>query len=91
MLVINKFDPKVSSVQPDQYHEHVGLKPAAVFHWEPQLFHAAATNAAPIFEVGAKSKAAQNLRDISARVLGRTEATAAKSRFDLASLFKNRK
>jgi len=91
VLVINKFDPKVSSVQPDQYHEHVGLKPAAVFHWEPQLFHAAATNAAPIFEVGAKSKAAQNLRDISARVLGRTEATAAKSRFDLASLFKNRK
>jgi len=91
ILVLNQFDPKISSVQAEQYHEHVGLKPAVVFAWEPQLFHAAATNASPIFEVGGKSKTAQGLRDLSARVLGRAEAAASASRFSLAGLLKKRK
>jgi len=90
ILVLNQFDPKVSSVQAEQYVEHVGLKPALVIGWEPQLFHAAATNAAPIVEVGAKSKTAQGLRDLAARVLGRTDVLAANSRFSLAGLFKKR-
>jgi pilus assembly protein CpaE len=91
ILVINQFDPKVSSVQAEQYHEHVGLKPAAVFAWEPQLFHAAATNAAPIFEVGAKSKTAQGLRELAMRALGRNDAAATAAKFSLAGLFKKRK
>lgn len=91
ILVLNQFDPKISSVQAEQYHEHVGLKPAVVFTWEPQLFHAAATNAAPIFEVGGKSKTAQGLRDLSARVLGREEAAASASRFSFVGLFRKRK
>lgn len=91
ILVLNQFDPKVSSVQAEQYHEHVGLKPAAVFAWEPQLFHAAATNAASIFEVGAKSKTAQALRELATRALGRNDAAAAAAKFSLTGLFKKRK
>lgn len=90
ILVLNQFDPKVSSVQSEQYAEHVGLKPALVIGWEPQLFHAAATNAAPIVEVGAKTKTAQGIRDLAARVLGRNDALAANTKFSLAGLFKKR-
>ncbi len=91
MLVLNQFDPKVSSVQAEQYVEHVGLKPVLVIGWEPQLFHAAATNASPIVQVGAKSKTASGLRDLTARVLGRAEAAPKASRFDLKGLFKKRR
>lgn len=90
ILVLNQFDPKVSSVQSEQYVEHVGLKPSLVIGWEPQLFHAAATNASPITEVGAKSKTAQGIRDLAAQVLGRTDALSANARFSLTGLFKKR-
>lgn len=91
LLVINQFDAKLSSVQPQQYAEHVGLTPSIVFSWEPQLFHTAATNAAPIVQVGAKTKTAQSIRDLSALVLGRTQAAAKKSKFSLAGLVKKKK
>jgi pilus assembly protein CpaE len=91
MLVLNQFDPKISSVQAEQYVEHVGLKPVLVVGWEPQLFHAAATNASPIVQVGAKSKTAHGLRDLAARVLGRTEAPSKSARFDLKNLFKKKR
>ncbi len=87
-LVINQFDPKVSSVQAEQFVEHVGITPAVIFPWEPQLFHAAATNAAPIMEVGAKTKTAQGLRDLAARVIGRDQSLAKSSKFSLSGLFK---
>jgi pilus assembly protein CpaE len=90
VLVINQFDAKLSSVQPQQFAEHVGLKPAVVFGYEPQLFHTAATNASPIVEVGAKTKTAQHIRDLTSVVLGRTQAVAKKSRFDLKSLLKKK-
>ena len=91
MLLVNQFDPKLSAVQPEQYEEHVGLKPAAVIHWEPQLFHTASTNAAPIVEVGDKTKTAQSIREIAAAVLGRTIAPQKTGRFDLSALFKKKK
>ncbi len=91
ILVINQFDAKLSSVQPKQYEEHVGLKPSAVFGWEPQLFHTAATNAAPIVQVGAKSKTAQSIRELTAFVLGRTQAASKKSKFSLAGLVNKKK
>ncbi len=91
LLVINQFDPKVSSVQPQQYAEHVGLKPSAIFNWEPQLFHTAATNAAPIIQVGAKTKTAQHLRELTSLILGRTQAVAKKSKFDFKALLKKKK
>ncbi len=90
MLVINQFDPKVSSVQPVQFAEHVGLKPSVVFNWEPQLFHTAATNASPIVEVGAKTKTAQHIRDLTSMILGKTPAAEKKSRFSLAGLLKKK-
>ena len=90
LLVINQFDPKISSVQPAQYAEHVGLKPSVVFNWEPQLFHTAATNASPIIEVGAKTKTAQSLRELTSIVLGKTQAVAKKSRFNFAGLLKKK-
>ncbi len=90
MLVINQFDPKVSSVQPAQFAEHVGLKPSVVFNWEPQLFHTAATNASPIVEVGAKTKTAQHIRDLTSMILGKTPAVEKKSRFSLAGLLKKK-
>ena len=86
-LVLNMFDPKLSPVQPDQFAEHVGLKPAQVFHWDPQLFGAAATNAAPLAEVGPKSKPVAALRELSAQVLGRSEANIVRPKFNLMSLF----
>lgn len=89
-LVLNMFDPKLSPVQPDQFAEHVGLKPAQVFQWDPQLFGAAATNAAPLIEVGPKSKAALAMRELSAHVLGKSEANIARPKFDLLSLFKKK-
>ncbi|HNR76473.1 MAG TPA: pilus assembly protein CpaE [Parvularculaceae bacterium] len=90
LLVINQFDQKLSSVQPAQYAEHVGLKPSIVFNWEPQLFHTAATNASPIVEVGAKTKTAQSIRDLTALVLGRTQTASKKTRFSLAGLLKKK-
>ena len=86
-LVLNMFDPKLSPVQPDQFAEHVGLKPAQVFNWDPQLFGAAATNAAPLVEVGPKSKSALSLRELSAQVLGKNEANIVRPKFNLMSLF----
>jgi pilus assembly protein CpaE len=91
ILVINQFDAKLSSVQPQQYEEHVGLKPAMVFGWEPQLFHTAATNAAPIVQVGAKSKTAQSIRELTSFILGRTPIASKKSKFSLAGLVKKKK
>ena len=90
ILVINQFDPKVSSVQPAQYAEHVGLKPSIVFNWEPQLFHTAATNASPIVQVGAKSKTAQSIRELASIVLGRSQTQSKKSRFSLTGLLKKK-
>jgi pilus assembly protein CpaE len=91
LLVINQFDAKLSSVQPQQYAEHVGLTPSFVFNWEPQLFHTAATNASPIVQVGSKTKTAQSIRDLSALVLGRTQTVSKKSKFSLAGLVKKKK
>jgi pilus assembly protein CpaE len=90
-LIINQFDPKASAVQPEQYTEHVGIEPVQVFNWEPQLFGAAATNAAPIIEVGPKSKTAQTFIDLSAQLIGRTDANIAKPKFSLSGLFKKKR
>ncbi len=90
-LVLNQFDPKVSAVQADQFVEHVGIEPAQVFGWEPQLFAAAATNAAPIVEVGPKTKTAQGLVELSGRLLGRNDTFVSKPKFSLAGLFKKKR
>jgi pilus assembly protein CpaE len=90
-LVLNQFDAKVSSVQSEQFVEHVGLTPSITIGWEPQLFHTAATNAAPIVQVAAKSKTAAQIRELAALVLGRGEASASKAKFSLAGLFKKPK
>ncbi len=89
-LIINQFDPKLSAVQADQFAEHVGIKPLQVINWDPQLFGAAATNAAPLMEVGAKSKAAQAIRELSAQLLGRNEPNIARPKFSLSGLFKKK-
>lgn len=89
-LIINQFDPKMSAVQADQFAEHVGIKPQQVIQWDPQLFGTAATNAAPLLEVGAKSKVAQSVRDLSAHLLGRNEANIARPKFSLSGLFKKK-
>ncbi len=89
-LIINQFDPKTSAVQADQFAEHVGIKPAQVIQWDPQLFGTAATNAAPLLEVGAKSKVAQSIRELSAQLLGRNEANIARPKFSLSGLFKKK-
>lgn len=90
-LVINQYDPKASTVQPEQYAEHVGIDPVQVFNWEPQLFSAAATNAAPIMEVGPKSKTAASFLDLSAQLIGRNDANIAKPKFSLSGLFKKKR
>jgi pilus assembly protein CpaE len=90
-LVINQFDPKTSAVQPAQFIEHVGVKPAQVFTWEPQLFVAAATNAAPIVEISPRSKTTQAIRELSALLIGRSEASLAKSKFRISDLFKKKR
>jgi pilus assembly protein CpaE len=90
-LIINQFDPKTSAVQADQFAEHVGIKPAQVIQWDPQLFGAAATNAAPIMEVGGKTKTAQSLRELSGQLLGRAETNIARPKFSLAGMFKKKR
>jgi pilus assembly protein CpaE len=90
-LIINQFDPKTSAVQADQFAEHVGIKPAQVIHWDPQLFGTAATNAAPLLEVGGKTKTAQSIRELSAHLLGRSEANIARPTFSLSGLFKKKR
>ncbi|MEO1014734.1 MAG: hypothetical protein AAFX08_06040 [Pseudomonadota bacterium] len=87
-LVVNQFDQKTSSVQPEQYAEHVGLDPICVINWEPQLFHAAATNAAPITEVGPKTRAAHSISHLGQVLLGRTDLSAKRGGFGLDRLFK---
>lgn len=91
VLVINQFDPKLSAVQPAQFVEHVGIKPAQVLNWEPQLFGAATTNAAPIVEVSPRSKATQAFRELSAQLIGRSADNVARPKFSLASLFKKQR
>ena len=90
-LVINQYDPKLSPVQPDQFAEHVGIKPAQVFAWEPQIFSAAATNAAPIAEVSPKSKAAAGFRELAAQLIGRNDAHIVRPKFSLSDLFKKKR
>ncbi|MEX6633114.1 AAA family ATPase [Hyphococcus lacteus] len=90
-LVINQFDPKTSAVQAAQFAEHVGIKPAQVINWDPQLFGAAATNASPVTEVGGKSKTAQSIRDLAAQMLGRNETNIARPKFSLAGMFKKKR
>lgn len=90
VLVINQFDQKLSSVRPEQYVEHVGLKPALVIGWEPQLFHTAATNASPILQVGAKTKTAQGIRDLTSLLLGRNTAPSKSRKFSLKDLLKKK-
>ncbi|WP_425410892.1 AAA family ATPase [Hyphococcus sp.] len=90
-LIINQFDAKTSAVQPDQFAEHVGLKPSQVLQWDPQLFGTAATNASPILEVGGKTKTAQALRELSSQLLGRAEPNIARPKFSLAGMFKKKR
>ena len=87
-LIINQFDPKLSPVRPEQFAEHVGIEPTQVFVTEPQIFNAAATNAAPIVEVSPKSKSATSFLELAALLIGREEYNIAKPRFSLSGLFK---
>ncbi len=89
-LIINQFDSKLSAVRPEQFAEHVGLEPKQVFAWEPQIFGAAATNAAPIVEISPKSKAAVGFRDLAAQLIGRNDANIARPKFSLSGLFKKK-
>ncbi len=90
-LILNQVDAKMSAVQPDQFEEHVGIKPAQVIAWEPQLFGAAATNAAPIVDVGPKTKTAVALRELASQLLGRNEANIARPKFSLVGMFKKKR
>lgn len=90
-LVLNQVDAKLSAVQPDQFEEHVGIKPAQVIAWEPQLFGAAATNAAPIVDVGPRTKTAAALRELSSQLLGRNEANIGRPKFSLVGMFKKKR
>lgn len=90
-LVLNQVDAKLSAVQPDQFEEHVGIKPAQVIAWEPQLFGAAATNAAPIVDVGPRSKTATALRELASQLLGRNEANIGRPKFSLVGMFKKKR
>ena len=90
-LIINQFDPKLSPVRPEQFEEHVGLAAKQVFSWEPQIFGAAATNAAPIVEISPKSKAANSFRDMAAHLIGRGDANIARPKFSLSGLFKKKR
>ena len=90
-LVINQFDQKLSAVQADQFAEHVGIEPTQVLCWDPELFSQAATNAAPLTEIGPKTKIAQSIRELSAELIGRKEVAAPAPRFSLAGLFKKSK
>ena len=90
-LILNQVDAKVAAVQPDQFEEHVGLKPAQVIGWEPQLFSAAATNAAPIVDVGPRTKTAQALRELAAQLIGRNETNIGKPKFSLVGMFKKKR
>jgi len=90
-LVLNQVDAKLSAVQPDQFEEHVGIKPAQVIAWEPQLFGAAATNAAPIVDVGPRTKTATALRELASQLLGRNEANIGRPKFSLVGMFKKKR
>ncbi len=90
-LVLNQVDAKLSAVQPDQFEEHVGIKPAQVIAWEPQLFGAAATNAAPIVDVGPRTKTAVALRELASQLLGRNEANIGRPKFSLVGMFKKKR
>ena len=89
-FVYNQFDPKTSAVPVEYFVENVEIEPTLVLGWEPQLFNLAATNAAPIMEVAAKSKVSQGLNELAGKILGRTEVLALPSRFSLTSLFKRK-
>lgn len=90
-LIINQFDSKLSPVRPEQFEEHVGLAPKQVFAWEPQIFGAAATNAAPIVEISPKSRAANSFRDVAAQLIGRVDAGIARPKFSLSGMFKKKR
>ena len=88
-LIINQFDPKLSPVRPEQFCRNMlVLSQRKFFVTEPQIFNAAATNAAPIVEVSPKSKSATSFLELAALLIGREEYNIAKPRFSLSGLFK---
>lgn len=89
-FVYNQFDPKISAVPVEYFVENVDIEPSLILGFEPQLFNTAATNASSIIETSPKSKVAQGLTELSAKILGRNETLALPSRFSLTSLFKRK-
>ena len=89
-FIYNQFDPKTSAVPVEYFVENVEIEPTLVLGWEPQLFNAAATTASPVVQMSPKSKVAQGLNELSAKILGRNETLALPSRFSLTSLFKRK-
>ncbi len=89
-FVYNQYDPKLSAVPVEYFVENVDIEPSLILGWEPQLFNAAATNASSIVETSPKSKVAQGMNELSAKILGRSEPLALPSRFSLTSLFKRK-
>ena len=87
-LIVNQYDPRTSTVQPEQYAEHVGIDPICTINWEPQLFHTAATNATPLTEVSPRSKAVQSLTLLSQMLLGRATIGRKRKSFDVMQFFK---
>ncbi len=88
-LVLNQMGvPKRPEIPVEQFAEALEIDPIAVINWDPQLFGMASTNAEPVFETSAKSKAAASLGQIASIILGQGSEKKSGRGLDIKSLFR---
>lgn len=89
LLVINQAGvPKRPEIPVEQFVEALEIEPFAVINWDPVLFGNAATNAEALTVADDKSKAAEAVRQVAARLIGHEAGSSAKKSFDLMSIFR---
>lgn len=88
ILVLNQTGvPKRPEVPAEQFEEALGIDVFATLPWDPVSFGTAATNAEPLSAVAPKSRGAQAMDRIAARLLGRERSSGGTASLNLKSLF----
>lgn len=94
-LVLNQVGiPKRPEISPADFGKALGLQPMAVIPHDPQAFGLAQGNGQMIFEVAAKSKAAEVMAEIAQNLVGHGKAAPVekpKSKSLLSGLLKKKK
>ena len=85
-LVLNQVgQPKRPEIPPKDFAETLGIDPASVFAFDPQLFGQAANNGQMLIELASNSSSAEAVRRLAQVVTGRAPQPVQKSNSSLLS------